>query len=81
MANYKVDVVVTGIVTVEVEAENAQNAKDAAFEVVDSLSFSHLHKINTRIGCVEDDNHREVTFERPLDLHRHNRYTNRTQEY
>lgn len=81
MAKYKVDVVVTGIVTVEVEAENAQNAKDAAFEVVDSLSFARLSKIRTMIGCVEDSNHREVTFERPLYLHRHDRYTNRTQEF
>jgi len=73
MAKYKVEVVITGTVTVNVEAENAQNAKDAAFEEVDRLWFGSLSKINTHIGCVEDDNHRDVTFQRPLGIYRHNK--------
>lgn len=73
MAKYKVEVVITGTVTVNVEAENAQNAKDVAFAEVDRLWFGSLSKINTRIGCVEDDNHRDVTFQRSLDIYRHNK--------
>lgn len=73
MAKYKVEVVITGTVTVDVEAENSQDAKDAAFEAVDNFSFGKLSKINTHIGCVENDAHRDVTFQRPLDLHRHNK--------
>lgn len=73
MAKYKVEMVVTGTVTVDVEAENAQDAKDVAFEAVDRLSFSGLSKIRTNIGCVEDDTHRDVTFQRTLDLHRPNK--------
>lgn len=65
MAKYKVDVDVTGTVTVEVDAENAQNATDAAFEAVDHFSFGRLSKIKTYIGCIEDDDHRDVTFKRP----------------
>lgn len=73
MAKYKVEVVVTGIVTVYVEAENAQNAKDSAFTAVDHISFGSLSKINTYIGCVEDENHRDVTFKRPSDRYGRNR--------
>lgn len=73
MAKYKVEVVVTGTVTVDVEAENAQNAKDVAFAAVDNFSFGKLSKINTHIGCVENDAHRDVTFQRSLDIYRHNK--------
>lgn len=74
MAKYKVEVAVTGTVTVEVEAENAQNAKDVALAAVDNFSFGKLSKINTQIGCVENDAHRDVTFERPsFGIYRHNK--------